>query len=214
MRSMLIVAADAAGLSGCYYDAYAGAYYSFPPYPYPFAYPDPYRPPYPYPNPGPLPPANPNAPIHSKCRCHRLIRSKCPLRGFRVTSLVRTLATRRRPSRMLLRTPKAQQNLGSVGPHAVWPTGGVPISLGPTGLVPPRWLFRQRASGSSWSDWCPVIGRVPAGSAGRLDYRRTGSAPRVQHGAGGVHVARGLCPYSMSPSLRPAFGSSGLASPT
>ena len=61
-------------------------------------------------------------------------------------------------------------------PPAVCWISGAPISTMLTGLVPPRWVFRQRASGSAWSDWCPVIGRVPAGSAGRLDYRRTGSA--------------------------------------
>jgi hypothetical protein len=60
-RAVLIVLASAAGLSGCYYDPYTGAYFPYPPYPHPYPYPYPYRPPYPYP--APPPPANPGAPV-------------------------------------------------------------------------------------------------------------------------------------------------------
>ena len=65
-RATLIVLASMGGLAGCYYNPYAGAYYSYPPYSYGY----PYRPPYPYPYPYPAPPpgvnpppANQNAPV-------------------------------------------------------------------------------------------------------------------------------------------------------
>ena len=88
--------------------------------------------------------------------------------------------------------------------------GGAPISAVLTGLVPPRSPFRRPTSGSSWSDWRPVIGRAPGGSAGQLDYRRTTSPPTAQRGAGDARAARGLSPSPTSPSLRLAYGSSGL----
>ena len=56
-RAALIALLGAGALSGCYYDAYTGLWYAYPPYyyPYPMAYP--YGPgyPYPYPPPGPGP---------------------------------------------------------------------------------------------------------------------------------------------------------------
>ena len=58
-RAVLIAVVGAGALSGCYYDAYTGLWYAYPPYyyPYPTAYP--YGPGYPYPyppGPGPNPP--------------------------------------------------------------------------------------------------------------------------------------------------------------
>jgi hypothetical protein len=56
-RAALIALLGAGALSGCYYDAYTGLWYAYPPYyPYPMAYP--YGPGYPYPyplGPGPNP---------------------------------------------------------------------------------------------------------------------------------------------------------------
>ena len=57
-RAVLIAVVGAGALSGCYYDAYTGLWYAYPPYyyPYPMAYP--YGPGYPYPyppGPGPNP---------------------------------------------------------------------------------------------------------------------------------------------------------------
>ena len=49
-RAVLIAVLGAGALSGCYYDAYTGLWYAYPPYypyPYPMAYP--YAPGYPYP---------------------------------------------------------------------------------------------------------------------------------------------------------------------
>ena len=47
-RSLLVVLAGAAALSGCYYDPYTGYSYPYPLF-YPYPYPYPYRPLYPYP---------------------------------------------------------------------------------------------------------------------------------------------------------------------
>jgi len=57
-RALLIALVGGSALSGCYYDAYTGLWYAYPPYyyPYPMAYP--YGPGYPYPyppGPGPNP---------------------------------------------------------------------------------------------------------------------------------------------------------------
>jgi hypothetical protein len=55
-RAVLIALVGGGALSGCYYDAYTGLWYTYPPYyyPYPMAYP--YGPGYPYPYPpGPNP---------------------------------------------------------------------------------------------------------------------------------------------------------------
>jgi hypothetical protein len=55
-RAVLIAVLGTGALSGCYYDAYTGLWYAYPPYyyPYPMAYP--YGPGYPYPYPpGPGP---------------------------------------------------------------------------------------------------------------------------------------------------------------
>jgi hypothetical protein len=56
-RAVLIALVGAGALSGCYYDAYTGLWYAYPPfyYPYPMAYP--YGSGYPYPYP---PRAGPN----------------------------------------------------------------------------------------------------------------------------------------------------------
>jgi hypothetical protein len=50
-RAVLIALIGGGALSGCYYDAYTGLWYAYPPYyyPYPTAYP--YGPGYPYPYP-------------------------------------------------------------------------------------------------------------------------------------------------------------------
>ena len=75
-RALLIAALGVGALSGCYYDAYTGLWYTYPPYYYPYPYPMayPYGQAYPYPYPpgqgpnpaqGYAPPAGPpgNAPI-------------------------------------------------------------------------------------------------------------------------------------------------------
>ena len=58
VRAVLIAVLGGGALYGCYYDAYTGLWYAYPPYyyPYPMAYP--YGPGYPYPyppGPGPNP---------------------------------------------------------------------------------------------------------------------------------------------------------------
>jgi hypothetical protein len=52
-RAVLIALVGAGVLSGCYYDAYTGLWYAYPPYYYPYPYPMayPYGPGYPYPYP-------------------------------------------------------------------------------------------------------------------------------------------------------------------
>jgi hypothetical protein len=59
-RAVLIALVGAGALSGCYYDAYTGLWYAYPPYyyPYPMAYPYGPGPGYPYPYP-PGPGSNP-----------------------------------------------------------------------------------------------------------------------------------------------------------
>jgi hypothetical protein len=65
-QAVLIALLGAGALSGCYYDAYTGLWYAYPPYyyPYPMA---PYGPGYPYPyppgpGPGPGPGYGPGVP--------------------------------------------------------------------------------------------------------------------------------------------------------
>ena len=74
-----------------------------------------------------------------------------------------------------------------------------------TGSVLPRSPFRRPTSGSSWLDWCPVIGTAPGGSAGQLDYRQTTSPPTGQRGGGDARAPQ--IPSPTSRSLRPAYGS-------
>jgi hypothetical protein len=51
-RAALIALLGAGALSGCYYDAYTGLWYAYPPFGYPYPYPYPYPTAYPY-GPGP-----------------------------------------------------------------------------------------------------------------------------------------------------------------
>jgi len=66
-RAMLIALAGGGALSGCYYDAYTGLWYSYPQYYYPYPTGYPYGPGYPYPyppgqGPGPAQGYSPGAP--------------------------------------------------------------------------------------------------------------------------------------------------------
>ena len=58
LRAVLIAVVGAGALCGCYYDAYTGLWYAYPPYYYPYPITYPYGPGYPYsypPGPGPNP---------------------------------------------------------------------------------------------------------------------------------------------------------------
>jgi hypothetical protein len=74
-----------------------------------------------------------------------------------------------------------------------------------TALVPPTSSSYRRTYGSSWLDWCPVIGIQLISLA--TGYRLMDSSSAGQRGAGDVRASRSLWRLSpKSPSLRLASG--------